>query len=60
MDTLFALSSIPIGWVVGLTLGWWTARIDYGPLQRPWNWRVLVGPWAYFPWLDRTASTKEN
>jgi hypothetical protein len=21
--------------------------------RRPWNWRVLVGPWAYYPWLDR-------
>jgi len=21
--------------------------------QRPWNWRVLIGPFAYYRWLDR-------
>lgn len=20
---------------------------------RPWNWRALVGPFAYYPWLNR-------
>lgn len=25
----------------------------HGGGARPWNWRVLIGPWAYYPWLDR-------
>lgn len=21
--------------------------------ERPWNWRVLLGPFVYYPWMTR-------
>lgn len=41
-DTISTATNTPIGWCL----------IDRG--HAPWNWRVLIGPWAYLPWLQRT------
>ena len=37
-------------------IAWWTATRDIG--DRPWNWRVFLGPVVYVNWNDRRQATR--
>lgn len=51
VSTLLLLVAIVLlCWAPFNFLGWW---IWAGSEGDPFNWRVLVGPWSYYPWLDR-------
>jgi hypothetical protein len=40
----------------GNVLGWLSVRRrGLYTEPDPWNWRVLTGPWGYYPWRDRRA-----
>lgn len=27
---------------------------------RPWNWRVIVGPFLYYPWLNKNHGARRG
>ena len=41
--------------IPGNVAGWLTTR-DIG--DRPWNWRVFLGPVVYVNWNDRRQATR--
>jgi hypothetical protein len=46
--------AVLIGAPIGFVLAWWSNN------SGPWNWRVLVGPWSYFAWLDDHPAGKKR
>jgi hypothetical protein len=51
---LFSSIFVVVGlWCCANWYGWHRARRDDQFLS--WNWRVFLGPPAYFSWLDRDS-----
>ncbi len=54
---MIAVVIIICAFFVGSTIGWYLVRREQGATW-PFNWRVLIGPWAYYPWLDKKNRDK--
>lgn len=52
VEMITAILFVVGGLVFGSVVGWLCIRIGQRD-ARPFNWRVFIGPWLYYPWLDK-------
>lgn len=63
MKDVAAVGAIVVGttaliWAAANAIGWASIRNCYCERKHSWNWRALLGPVAYFNWLERNGACR--